>query len=308
MNARTLSCECIKELLTYRYPMLLLDRVRIESETHAVGMKAISYNDIIFQGHFPNHPIMPGVLQVETIHQVATILMKGFFDPANTKDIYIKKLHKVGFRKPVLPGDRLKVDVNINMIEKNEAEVTASNFTNSGVTCQASMTISVREREFQLPVFSDFNDVDKNENIFMDVTKIMKIIPHRYPFLLIDYISSVDGADVVAVKNVTATEPFLHSYSPEYAVLPGAILIEIISQAGCVLTLLRPENEGKIAYFMSISDVEYFAPVRPGDQLKIELKIPPGGSRFGRGAGLISVEGKTAAKGNMVFALVDKKK
>ena len=305
MNPKTLSYECIKEILPYRYPMLLLDRVKIESENHAVGLKALSFNDVVFQGHFPEHPIMPGVLQVEAIQQVAAILLKNTFDPAGTKDIYIKKIKKVKFRKPALPGDRLLIDVNIDSIENDEAVITASNSTNSGVTCQVSMTISVRERDYEMPFVSEFNDADKNENTVMDVTKIMDVIPHRYPFLLIDYISSVDGSDVVAVKNVTGTDPLLHCYSPDYAVMSGAVQVEIIAQAGCAHTLLRPENKGKIAYFMSISDVEFYAPVRPGDQLKIEVEIPPGGSRFGKGTGFISVEGKTVAKGNIAFALVE---
>jgi 3-hydroxymyristoyl/3-hydroxydecanoyl-(acyl carrier protein) dehydratase len=115
----------------------------------------------------------------------------------------------------------------------------------------------------------------------------------------------VDGSDVVAVKNITGTEPFFHGYTPDYAVLPGAVQVEIIAQAGCVHTLLRPENKGKIAYFMSISDVEYFAPVRPGDQLKIEVAIPAGGSRFGKGTGTITVDGNIASRGSIAFALVE---
>jgi 3-hydroxymyristoyl/3-hydroxydecanoyl-(acyl carrier protein) dehydratase len=139
----------------------------------------------------------------------------------------------------------------------------------------------------------------------MDAPAIMDVIPHRYPFLLIDYISSVDGDDVVAVKNITGTEPFFHGYSPEYAVLPGPVQVEIIAQAGCVHTLLRPENKGKIAYFMSISNVEYFAPVRPGDQLQIKVQLPGGGSRFGKGTGLITVDDSTVCTGDIAFALVD---
>ena len=302
---KTLSFEAIQELMPYRFPMQLIDRIKIDSETHAVGMKALSFNDLVFQGHFPGHPIMPGVMQVEAMQQVAAILLKDKFDPTGTRDIYIKKIKKVKFRKPALPGDRLLIDVNIDSIDGDEAVITAFNTSNSGVTCQVSMTLSVRDRTCNLTFPEEFNDVDKGENTEMDVTEIMNVIPHRFPFLFIDYISSVDGSDVVAVKNITGTEPFFHGYTPDYAVLPGAVQVEIIAQAGCVHTLLRPENKGKIAYFMSISDVEYFAPVRPGDQLKIEVAIPAGGSRFGKGTGTITVDGNIASRGSIAFALVE---
>ena len=305
MKTGTLSYEGIKEILPYRSTILLLDRVQIDSETHAVGLKLLSFNDIVFQGHFPGHPIMPGVLQVEAIQQVAALLLQDKFDPARTKDIYIKRIKKVKFRKPALPGDRLLIDVNIDSINGDEAEITASNKTKSGVTCQVNMTISVREKVYDLPVISEFNDIDKHEEIAMDAVGIMDIIPHRYPFMLVDYISSIADDDVIAVKNITGTEPFMHCYSPDYSVLPESIQMEIVAQAGCAHTLMRPENRGKIAYFMSISDVEYFAPIRPGDQLQINVSLPSSSSRFGRGAGQISVDGKVTSKGTIAFALVD---
>ncbi len=305
MKTGTLSYEGIQEILPYRATILLLDRVQVESETHAVGLKLLSFNDIVFQGHFPGHPIMPGVLQVEAMHQVAALLLKDKFDPTGTKDIYIKRIKKVKFRKPALPGDRLLIDVNIDSINGDEAEITASNKTKSGVTCQVNMTISVRDRVFDMPVTTEFNDIDKDDEIAMDAVGIMNVIPHRYPFMLVDYISSIVNDDIIAVKNITGTEPFMHCYSPEYSVLPGAIQMEIIAQAGCAHTLLRPENKGKIAYFMSISDVECYAPIRPGDQLSIEMSLPSSGSRFGRGVGQMSVDGKVVSKGTIAFALVD---
>ncbi len=305
MNPQTLSREELKEFIPYQGPILMTDRVEIKSETSARGLKALSYNDIVYQGHFPNHPITPGVLQVEAMFQTTIPLLKDKLDPAGTKDIYIKKIGKVKFRKPALPGDRLFIDVEIRSFDGVDAEIAATNSVRDGVTCQATFTVSVREREFDLPVPSEFNDIDKPAKPEMDIVQIMDIIPHRYPFLLIDYIASVDGTTVVAVKNVTGTEPFTHHYSEEYATLPSSVQVEIIAQAGCVHTLLRPENKGKIAYFMSISDVEFLAPARPGDQLEIIVELPPGGSKFGKGAGEIKVHGKTIAKGNIAFALVD---
>ena len=305
MKTGTLSYEGIKEILPYRSTILLLDRVQVDSETHAVGLKLLSFNDIVFQGHFPGHPIMPGVLQVEAMQQVAALLLQDKLNPDRTKDIYIKRLKKVKFRKPALPGDRLLIDVNIDSINGDEAEITASNKTKSGVTCQVNMTVSVRDKVYDRPIISEFSNVDKDDDIVMDAVGIMEVIPHRYPFMLVDYISSIVNDDVVAVKNITGTEPFMHCYSPEYSVLPGAIQMEIIAQAGCAHTLLRPENKGKIAYFMSISDVECYEPIRPGDQLAIEISLPASGSRFGRGVGQLSVDGKVASKGTIAFALVD---
>jgi 3-hydroxyacyl-[acyl-carrier-protein] dehydratase len=295
----------IKEILPYRHPILLLDRASIESETRAVGLKLLSFNDLVFQGHFPNHPIMPGVLQVEAMSQTAMLLLKERFDPDSTRDIYVKSIDKVKFRKPALPGDRLVVEVDIKELNGEEASVVAVNRTKSGVTCQVTMVISVRDRITDVKIPTEFNEIDKDENVEMDVAGIMDVIPHRYPFLLVDYIASVDDSNVVAVKNITATEPFMHAYSPEYSVLPGPIQVEIIAQAGCVHTLLRPENKGKIAYFMSIFDVTYHSPIRPGDQLEIRVTIPRGGSKFGKGTGLIYVDGELVTEGGIAFALVD---
>ena len=305
MNPITLSREQIEKILPYSGPILLPDRIEVLSENTARGLKALSFNDMVYQGHFPNHPITPGVLQVEAMFQTASILLKDKLDPEETKDIYIKRISKVKFRKPALPGDRLLIDVEVKSFDGTEAEISASNRVRDGVACQANFTISVRERVFNLPVADDFTEIDKPAQPEMDITRIMELIPHRYPFLLVDYIASVDGARVVAVKNVTATEPFVRYYAPGYATLPSSIQVEIIAQAGCVHTLMRPENKGKLAYFMSISNMEYFAPARPGDQLEIVVDTPPGGSKFGKGAGQIKVDGKTIAQGNIAFALVD---
>lgn len=295
----------IKELLPYRYPMLLVDRLHMVSDTKYIGLKNLSFNEEIYQGHFPGHPILPGVFQVEAMQQVAEIAVKDKLDPKGQNNIYIKSLHRVKFRRPALPGDRLQIEIEVKKIENNEVVIAGVNRTASGVTCQATITLSVRPRinSPNMPVL--FTDIDKNDGIAMDINQIMAIIPHRFPFLLVDYIVSVEGTHVVAVKNTTINEPIFHGYSADYAILPVAIQAEIIAQAGAVLMLSRPENQGKIAYFMSIEKSESYHPVYPGDQLKIDVEVPEGHSRFGRGDGFISVDGNVASRTEITFAVVE---
>jgi UDP-3-O-[3-hydroxymyristoyl] N-acetylglucosamine deacetylase/3-hydroxyacyl-[acyl-carrier-protein] dehydratase len=93
--------------------MLLLDRVTRESETRFVGVKNLTVNELFFQGHFPNRPIMPGVLQVETMKQLCELIVRKELDPTGMQDVYLKKLQKVKFRNPAEPGDRLFLDAEI---------------------------------------------------------------------------------------------------------------------------------------------------------------------------------------------------
>ncbi len=307
MSEQILCPEKIKEFLPYRHPLLFVDRVFIESEKKCVGLKNLSINEPVFQGHFPGHPILPGVLHVEAMEQVAEIAVNKLFKPKADEEIYIKGLKKVKFRKPAVPGDRLRIEIEIKNMTDSEADISAANYTNSGLVCQANLILSVRPKKVKDNMPLLFTKYDKNTEIAMDVSKIMSIIPHRYPFLLVDYIVSVTGAHVIAIKNVTGTEPFFHGYSPDYSVLPGAVHAEIIAQSGCVMVLERPENRGKIAYFMAIDNAEYFHPVTPGDQMRIEVDVPEGSSRFGRGEGFIYVEDKLVSKSEITFAVIDNK-
>ena len=120
----------------------------------------------------------------------------------------------------------------------------------------------------------------------MDTEKIQTIIPHRYPFLFVDYVAKMEGNHVVGIKNCTETEPIFRQYQDGYTVLLSSVQPEITAQVGAVYSLSRPESAGKIAIFMGIDRSDFFHPIFPGDQMRLEVDMPDIKSRFGRGEGL----------------------
>ncbi|MGE4563681.1 MAG: 3-hydroxyacyl-ACP dehydratase FabZ [Victivallaceae bacterium] len=305
MSGKVLSLREIKAILPQRYPMLMLDRVELESDAKATAIKNVSMNEAFFQGHFPNHPIMPGVLQVEAMKQLCEILARPKLDPKGEADVYMRLVEKVKFRKPNHPGDRIKISAELIETGDHELVFRTEVANNSGVTCESKMTLAVRAKTGPAAMPGNFGEFDKHESSAMDVTKIMELIPHRYPFLFIDHISVVEGDRIVAVKNVTGNEEIYAHTPDDYATLPEAIQCEILAQAGCIGVLAREENRGKIGYFMSIDRAECFAPVYPGDQLICDITIPAGKGRFGKGNGTIKVDGKVVFEIIMMFAIVD---
>ena len=283
----------------------MLDRAEIIDDAHAVAVKNLTNNEEFFNGHFPNHPIMPGVLQLEAMKQLAELAVRGRLDPAGKADVYMKEANKVKFRRPANPGDRLKISAEVIEIGDGTSQVKTSIATAAGVASEAVVSLAVRPIDASpaaLP--SDFNEYDKNDSVLMDISRVVELMPHRFPFLLIDYVASMEGDRVIAVKNVTGNEP-IFSGGSKLQVLPESILCEIAAQSGCACVLPRPENAGKLGYFMAIEHAESVAPVYPGDQLIIDLILPPAKSRFGRGGCEMRVDGRTVFKINLMFAIVD---
>lgn len=137
-----------------------------------------------------------------------------------------------------------------------------------------------------------------------DIDQIREILPHRYPFLLVDRIEEIiDNKIVIAKKCVTANEPFFQGHFPGKSVMPGVLQLEIMAQAGAVLLLSMEENKGKIAYFTGVKDAKFRGMIVPGDVLDIKVELIKFKMGFGFAKGVISVNGKSVCEAEISFAV-----
>ena len=140
----------------------------------------------------------------------------------------------------------------------------------------------------------------------LDINQIKDILPHRYPFLLVDRILNIEeDKKAVGVKNVTVNEQFFEGHFPGHPIMPGVLIIEALAQVAGVLMLGKDENRGKIAYFISIDKVRLRKPVLPGDQLILEVEMLKIKSRTGHVAGKAYVDEQVAAEAEFKFMIVD---
>lgn len=148
------------------------------------------------------------------------------------------------------------------------------------------------------------------EKGFLDITAIKDIIPHRYPFLLIDKIIEVELEPVVravGIKNVTINEPFFQGHFPSYPVMPGVLIVEALAQTACVAGLMIDENKGKIPLFTGIDNLKFRRQVVPGDTLKLEVEFTAMRRGMGKANVRASVQDQTAVEGVIKFAIVEPK-
>jgi 3-hydroxyacyl-[acyl-carrier-protein] dehydratase len=140
----------------------------------------------------------------------------------------------------------------------------------------------------------------------LKTVEIQKIIPHRYPFLLVDKVIEIEpGLKAVGIKNVSANEPFFQGHFPGNPIMPGVLLVEALAQVGAVALLVKPENAGKLALFAGIEKVRFRRQVVPGDELRLEVEMLKFKGMMGKARGTASVDGETAAEGEFMFALTE---
>ena len=140
----------------------------------------------------------------------------------------------------------------------------------------------------------------------LDIHQIMSILPHRYPFLMVDRVVEIEEAKAVGVKSVTINEPYFQGHFPGHPVMPGVLQVEAMAQVASIIMMRRTANEGKVGYFMSADEVKFRKPVVPGDTLFIHVEMLSMKTRLGKAACQCMVNGEVASEGVLLFGIVDK--
>jgi beta-hydroxyacyl-ACP dehydratase FabZ len=141
----------------------------------------------------------------------------------------------------------------------------------------------------------------------IDVTQIMTVLPHRYPFLLLDRVLEIEDKRIRAIKNVTFNEPFFNGHFPGQPVMPGVLVVEALAQAGGYLLFSQVEDrEGKLIYFSGIDNCRFRKPVVPGDQLVFEVEVVAVRRTFAKIHGRALVDGELVCEADMMSVMVER--
>ncbi len=133
--------------------------------------------------------------------------------------------------------------------------------------------------------------------------QIQEILPHRYPFLLVDRIEELEeGKRAVGLKNVTINEEFFNGHFPQYPVMPGVLIVEALAQVSAVIMLTKEGNEGRLGLLAGIDQCRFKKQVKPGDQLRLEVEITRIKGSIGKGKGIATVDGEMVCEMELVFA------
>jgi len=141
----------------------------------------------------------------------------------------------------------------------------------------------------------------------MDINEVMRVLPHRYPFLMVDRVVEFDGdTKAVGVKSVTFNEPFFQGHFPGHPVMPGVLQVEAMAQVASIVMMRKTENSGKIGYFMSADEIKFRKPVFPGDTLFIHVEMLKARKNLGKATCKCVVNGDVVSEGVLLFGIVNK--
>jgi UDP-3-O-[3-hydroxymyristoyl] N-acetylglucosamine deacetylase/3-hydroxyacyl-[acyl-carrier-protein] dehydratase len=140
----------------------------------------------------------------------------------------------------------------------------------------------------------------------LDIVQLMKILPQRHPFLMVDRVTRIQGNQIVGVKNVSIGEPYFEGHFPGHPIMPGVLQLEAMAQVAGILMMRQAENAGKLAYFMSAESVKWRKPVRPGDVLVIEIEVTKMRGKIGKAKGACKVDGEVVSEAEVTFMLIER--
>lgn len=264
------------ETLELTSPLLMLDEAVIADDClTGKARKLMSINEPVFQGHFPGQPVTPGVLQVAAMAQLSNLIFRLTVPVIAGTRIVLRHICRLKFRKPVLPGMAMQVESKLLERRANhEADFQVTCTTTEGIASTGIITLAhispASHDAIPLdarPASPYAEELASGEQFAAQ--DLMKFLPHRPPFLLIDHAVGIGAPTnrVCGYKNITGNDFFLHGDTAGF--YPSELLIESGAQLGCAHTLAQPENRGKLGIFMCIDEANFYDQARPGDQLVI---------------------------------------
>lgn len=298
--------DALSELLAVKAPLLMLDQLQVDPDAMTVeGLKMVSFNENIFNGHFPDYPVLPGMLQIAAMAQACRMLFQEISPGDGVPTV--KALRRVKFRTPVTPGAVLRVSGQVHQKHDDGAvEFEIKNRLANGDLASSGYVTFTRRPESWFTPAPNLNPCPFLRQTHASVFNAMDIlhyIPHRHPFMLIDKAYGLENMNsAVGYKNITGSDPLVHATSP--ARFPAYLQIESGAQLGCATMLSQPQFHGLIGFFMSVDEAEFFRPVLPGEQLAIKASCEPKGT-FGIATGHFMVGDATVAQATIKFALVN---
>src|SRR5580698_2739726 len=147
VSGRTLDIDAIREILPHRYPMLLVDRIEVLEAERIVGIKNVTVNEPFFMGHFPDFPVMPGVLIIEAMAQVAGVLVLNSIPDRHTKLVLLASVEEAKFRKQVRPGDQLRIEMKVGKRKASIAKMFGTATVDGTVVAEATMLCVLADRQ-----------------------------------------------------------------------------------------------------------------------------------------------------------------
>jgi len=148
-------------------------------------------------------------------------------------------------------------------------------------------------------------DETQPQDSAIDIQGVMKLLPHRYPFLMVDRVAKIEGSHIIGIKNVSINEAYFQGHFPGHPVMPGVLQLEAIAQVAGIIMMKSAENAGKIAYFMSAEDVKWRKPVLPGDVLVIDVEMTKIRGKIGKAKGVCKVAGEVVSEAAVTFMLAE---